>query len=211
MIITLQQIKENDPCVDLWKFLLKSLPGYTMETCVSIEYILDMNGVDAAYWALKCLSYEDYCDLLAGVADSVSYLACDDRVHNIISIIRAYAKGEVAGARLDCARKDTMDSAVTEFIPLRSRDWAARCAAWSAVNAAHRGGWAVSASWETASGASWAVWAAAETTPEYTSRVAVRGDTKENARKKQWHKNEELMRSWISRQKHVDTRVGARK
>ena len=203
MIITLQQIKENGPCSDGWKLLLKSIPGYTMSTTVSIEYILGTNGVKGAYWALRCLPYENYCGLLADVADSVSYLTDDDRVHNCISVIRAYSKGEAIRRHLTAARAAAGDAAREVDGPA----WFAACAAaWAAWFADREA--AGAAAW-LAAGA--AAGADAGADAKYTPRVAVRGDPLEEVRRKQWKTNEELMRSWISRQKHVDTRVGARK
>jgi hypothetical protein len=99
---TLGKIKSFDPCVDGWKKLIKTVGNSDEKTEVTLLQILDSNGPEDAYWALRCWNYKEYAPLLANVAESVVYIYSeqfpdDNRVQKCIDTIRAYANG-------DCSR-----------------------------------------------------------------------------------------------------------
>lgn len=101
MKITLQQIRKHNPCSEGWKKLINSLPGYSMDTEVSIEYILENNGVKDAYWALQCLPLSAYSDLLSGVVNSVISIAEDDRLFEYSNLLRIYKSSGILGYEID--------------------------------------------------------------------------------------------------------------
>lgn len=60
MITTLYEIRKNNPCNRGWCQLLRSLYKTKADhEPVSIEYIINSNGVDDAIWALRCIEGYD--------------------------------------------------------------------------------------------------------------------------------------------------------
>lgn len=63
-------IKYHNPCEYGWKKLCKTLGTTDPETEVTLSQILDSNGVQDAFWALRCWDYRKCCLLIADVIDT---------------------------------------------------------------------------------------------------------------------------------------------
>jgi len=105
MITTLREIKSFNPCVSGWKKLCRTLRTTNLDTEVSILQILESNGVQDAFWALKTQDYKDYCLILADIAESVLHIfesKChgDGRVKKGIQAIRDYKEGRISKEEL---------------------------------------------------------------------------------------------------------------
>lgn len=85
---TLGVIRSHSPCESGLKKLCKTF-GTDPETAITLLQILDSNGVNYAYWALRCWDYKEYCSLLAKVAEAV---AGDD----FYAVYAAYADTDAA-------------------------------------------------------------------------------------------------------------------
>lgn len=88
---------------------------------VSLEYILDSNGIRDAVWALQLFEYVDYCWFLADIAESVLPLfekehKNDDSIRKLIQLIRNYHAGEVLEAELEIAAKKVENNIPNDFI-----------------------------------------------------------------------------------------------
>ena len=144
MQTTLNKIKQYTPCSEGWTKLLNHL-GKTQSDDEPLELttILKSNGLDDAFWALRAVDGKDKeirlmaCDF----AESVVYLANDERCNKAIEVSRKYANGEAT---------------VEELAAARAAAWAAaRAAAKDAARAAARAA-AKDAAWDTARDAAWA-------------------------------------------------------
>ena len=181
---TLQQIKDKSPCKDGWKLLLKNLNTTDLTTEVSLEQILDSNGVKDAYWALRCWDYKEYCLLLANVAESVLHVWLnkypdDNRPQQAIEAIRLWESGEISMKELLAASSAAADAYAA------ADD--AYAAAYAAADAAYYAAAAAS------SAAADAAYAAADAA--YYAEAAYYADAWE----KQWELNERLIQEFIMR------------
>jgi hypothetical protein len=183
MRTTLKIIKSHKPCTSGWEELLKGLGTTNLETEVTLEQILDINGVQDAYWVLRCWDYREYCLLLANVAESVIHIfevkyPEDDRPRKAIQAIRDY---------YDCKiiKEELIDSHAA----------AAAAAASAAVYAAASAAAAADAYASAAAASAYAADASAAAAAAYAADAYAA--TNEN----QWQKNEELMRSFIDANK----------
>jgi len=73
---------------------------------ITLLDILDSNGVEDAFWALRCWGYKDYCLLLADVAESVLHIweeeyPDDDRTRRCIEGIRLFHAVKLTGKELE--------------------------------------------------------------------------------------------------------------
>jgi hypothetical protein len=65
---------------------------------ITILDILNHNGPQDAFWALRTQKYKDYCIVLADVADSVAHIyndryPHDDRINDCIKAVKDYSYG----------------------------------------------------------------------------------------------------------------------
>jgi hypothetical protein len=122
MKTTLNKIREHKPCVDGWEKLLKYL-GKTRadDEPLSIETILDSNGLTDALWCLRTAEGYDREIRLYAVwcARQARHLMTDHRSINAIDVAERFANGQATCEELDAAR-------------------AAAWAAWAAEGAAAR-------------------------------------------------------------------------
>jgi hypothetical protein len=150
MKTTLREIRKHEPCADGWKKLIKVLGTSDPDTEITILEILESNGVKDAFWALRTQKYEEYCLILADVAESVVRLTDDKRVSDCIQAIRDYNAGKINRGALSTARAAAGAAGAAEAA------WAARAAARAAAWAA----WAAEAAWAARAAARAAAWAA---------------------------------------------------
>jgi hypothetical protein len=129
MNTTLNKIRSHGPCKDGWKKLLTYL-GKTKadDEPLSIETILDSNGVDDAVWCLRTVDGYDREIRLFAVwcAKQVEHLMTDLRSIAALNVAEAYANGQATDKELSAARAKAA----------RAASAAASAAAWAAENAA---------------------------------------------------------------------------
>jgi len=174
--VTLKAIRAHKPCIESWEKLLASL-GKTRadNTEVSLEYILDLLGLDDAMWALRALpeSQDNIVRLLlCNLVEPAMKYTNDPRIANAIRVAREYARGAASLDSLEAAR------------------YAARYAAWAAAGTRDAG-------WDAAGAAAWAaagtaVWAAASDA-ERAAADAAGATACAAARKDQ----ERIFRDWL--------------
>ena len=112
MNTTLNKIYAHNPCADGWKKLLESLGKTTADDePLSVEYILDSNGLDDALWALRAVDGIDRerrllaCDYAEHVLPAWCAKYPDDhRLSEAIRVSRLYAEGEATEEQLRAAR-----------------------------------------------------------------------------------------------------------
>ena len=134
METTLREIKSFDPCSDGWRKLCKGLGTCDLDTEVPIMKILEINGVEDAFWALRTQKYEDYCLVLADVAESILHIfeeihPDDNRPRLAIQAIREYKEGEIS--------KEELEDIADEAFAAAHAAVDARATAHSAFAAAH--------------------------------------------------------------------------
>lgn len=151
---TFRLLREHGACTDRYRHLAKELGGvkrYGFDTPISIERILDTNGLDDALWALQAAiePADRFNRLLAcDYAEHVLYIyesqhPDDKRLRQVIEVSRRYVMGLATEEELATAR-DAAWAAVCDA----ARDARAAWSAWAAV-------------WAAARDAAWAAWAAA--------------------------------------------------
>ena len=155
MYTTLNKIRAHEPCADGWSKLLRNL-GKTAadDEPLSLETILDSNGLDDALWALRAVGGHEREIRLFAVwcARHVQHLMNDPRSLDAIDVAERFAHGqatadELAAAR-DAARAAARDAAWDEA-------WdEASSAAWAAARAAARDA-AWDEAWDEARAAAW--------------------------------------------------------
>ena len=109
MKTTLRKIKSFNPCLPGWRTLCEGLGTTDPDTEVSILQILEINGVEDAFWALRTQKYKDYCLVLADIAESVLHIfeeeyPDDKRPRRTIQAIRDYKAGKISKKELEDAR-----------------------------------------------------------------------------------------------------------
>ena len=146
MNTTLNRIRSHSPCAEGWKKLLAGL-GKTEadDEPLALTRILDLNGLNDAIWALRCVDdqaqvrrYAVWC------ARPMQHLMIDPRSLAALDVAERYADGQATDKELDAARIAAEAAAID--------------AAWKAIDAA----WvAARAAAETARAVSDALWVAA--------------------------------------------------
>jgi len=158
MKTTLNKIRENSPCEDGWKKLLKHL-GKTAadDESLPILTVLDSNGLDDALWCLRAVEGKDREIRLFAVwcARQVEHLMTDPRSRKAVDVAEAYATGLATKAELEAA-------------------WEA---AWGAALAAAAGAAAMAAA-GAAAGAAAAAWEAARAKQEAHFHLILAEDKK---------------------------------
>ena len=174
MKTTLNIIKSHHPCPDGWAKLLKSL-GKTKadDEPVSLEYILNSNGIQDAVWALRCFDYKEYCLFLSDVAESVLPIfedkyPDDKRPRKCIEGIRLYHAGEIGLSEL------TQLSDAAHAAASAAARAAAHAAAYAAHAAAHAAAYAAHAARAAAHDAAYAAYAAYAVTWSNTERLFIK-------------------------------------
>ena len=170
-LITLQSIRDADPCADGWSALLKGL-GETgkpdLTRVVSLGDIASNNGANDALWATRCLpatleARRFRVSLILPAVRRASRHTDDARVHSTISVVSAWVEGDdsidlVAAA--EAAEAADAAWAAADAADAAGAAWAAAGAAWAARAAAEA---ARAAAWAAgAARAAEAAWAAAE-------------------------------------------------
>ena len=106
MHTTLNAIRKHAPCASGWRRLLRTL-GKTEadDEPLSIETILDSNGLDDALWCLRAVEGHDREIMLLAVryARQVQHLMTDPRSKAAMDVAERYARGEVAAEELAAA------------------------------------------------------------------------------------------------------------
>jgi len=185
MITTLREIKSFNPCVSGWKKLCRTLRTTNLDTEVSILQILESNGVQDAFWALKTQDYKDYCLILADIAESVLHIFEDKYPNNniprsTIQAIRDYKEGKITIEELE--------------IHSSAADAAADAAAYATAYAAD----AAAAYAATAYAATAAAYAAAYADAADAGDAADAADAAaDEGIRKQWDINEKILRKHL--------------
>jgi len=220
---TLREIRSHSPCSDDkdkgWPLLLRNLNAIDvdgnidLDRKVTIEEILNSNGIEDACWALRCWAWEYWAEYAVDVAESVLYIfenkhPDDKRPKAFIEGIRQYLKGGITLEELTILRislntsiadatKDVKDTNINDYDDYDDNEIAA---SWTAVAVADAVNAATTASaFSTAihavASVTAAAWAAAWTASTASTFISI------SVKRKQWEKNEELMRKWIERTK----------
>jgi hypothetical protein len=179
-----------------WEKLKSDLGSSDPGTEVPLSQILDSNGAVDGYWALRCWNYEDYCDLLADVAESVlpifEAVNTEDSIpRDAVASIRSFGAGETDLETISVALGNAVDS--VRAIDTDT-DTAAAFAVYTVINAANA---AVEASDVDNPAAVEAVNRNVRHTVENAALAASYGAADpEEARRQQWEKNGNLMRDF---------------
>ena len=113
MKTTLNKIKENSPCKDGWKKLLKYLNKTEADDKkLKIKTIIKSNGVDDAVWCLRTVEgYEKEIKLFAiFCARQVQHLMTDSRSIRALDVAEDYVNGKATREELDAAADDAYDA-----------------------------------------------------------------------------------------------------
>ena len=149
-ILTLNKIREQDPCTGGWKKLLRSLGKTTADDdALPLLAVLNSNGLDDALWCLRAVDgHEKEIRLFAvWCARQVQHLVTDPRSIDALDVAEQFAHGKATQAELDAAR----DSAWAASLAASSD--AARTAASAAARAAARTASGAASAWYAASAA----------------------------------------------------------
>ena len=163
IMITLQQIKDNDPCAGGWRKVLKANGGKSADFSkpFPVSSIIDSNALEDTFWALGCLPEHDllwrryalWCALQ--VKDNTE----DPRVHECLETVERFCDGEATEDELEMAYSAagaatwSAVGTVKELATHSAAYAAAQSAEWSAQSAAE---------WSAADSAKWsALWSAA--------------------------------------------------
>lgn len=133
--MTLQSIRDEGPCQPGWEKLRKSIGvRKPLSTVVTLEQILESNGVEDAQWALRCIKGHDREIRLYAVqcACHVRHLMTDPRSIYALECSERYAQGMEDDAALDAA----LAAAWAVLAAARAALAAARDATWYAASAA---------------------------------------------------------------------------
>ena len=182
MKTTFREIKNFCPCKVGWDKLMKLNPEKDMDKEITILEILNHNGVKDAFWALRTQNYQDYCLILADVAESVLHIfegkyPEDKRPREAIDAIRLWADEKITNQKLACSA-----TAATAA--------AAAATAAADYNAAYNVAYA--AAYNAAYDAANAAYAAA-----YAAAYDAVYDAAPAAATTQWSKHEEILRKHL--------------
>lgn len=133
---TLNKIRSHGPCESGWRKLLKGLgKSEADDSNLSLERILEINGLDDALWALRSVDgIEKAARLFAcDCAQRVAHLNPDPRVQAAIDTARRFARGEANREELQAAQ-DAAYAARCAAAYAGSAAWYAWAAAWAAAS-----------------------------------------------------------------------------
>lgn len=154
MITTLNKIRAHEPCRDGWRALMNHL-GKTKadDEPLSLETVLDANGLEDALWCLRAVEGRDREIRLyaAWCARKVQKLMIDARSVALLDVVERFARGKASVEELQTASEGAW-----EAVRATAR------AAWDAAEAAAStvASTALEAARVTAAHARWAAWAA---------------------------------------------------
>jgi hypothetical protein len=140
VMITLQQIKNADPCEGGWKKVKKANGGTKadMSKAFPLSSILDSNDLEDTLWALQCLPEYHWLwrKFAVWCARQVQHLMTDHRSIDALDVAWRHSDGLATDEELAAARDAAWDAAWDA-----ARD-AARDAAWAAAwDAARDAAW----------------------------------------------------------------------
>jgi hypothetical protein len=147
-MLTLQQIRDQSPCIEGWTNLLKSLGNPPMETVISLGDVAKSNDAADAWWCVRALNWSDMAlrrQVIAALMPSVERAAkhtTDKRVHDCIDVIHDWIAGKPAD--LNAAAEAAARAAWAAEAAARAA-WAAEEAARAAEEAAAEAAWAAEA------------------------------------------------------------------
>lgn len=104
---TLEEIKKHNPCKDGWEKLLKSLNKTEADaTIVTMEHVLNSNGISDAVWALRACNTIKAQELSMVFASACGHELCQLLTQHFIFLeavekAQQYLKGEVTLNRYD--------------------------------------------------------------------------------------------------------------
>jgi hypothetical protein len=137
--ITLNQIRERDPCRDGWGRLLRA-KGETSadDEPFPLSDVLDSNGLGDCLWCLRCLPEHDRLWRKYNVwcARQVEHLMTDERSKYALEVSWRHSDGLTTDEELSAARAAAGAAALDAAWD--SARAAARAAAWDAARAAAR-------------------------------------------------------------------------
>jgi hypothetical protein len=183
---TLNRIKENRPCANGCKKLLRHL-GKTGpdDEPVSLRTILESNGLDDAHWTLRAVEGHDKKKRLYAVdcARDVQHLMRDPRSIALLDVSERHAHGLASDDELKAARDDAAAAARDAWVEAARTEAAAEAAkAAAAAAAAEAAAWTAAAA---AAEAAKAAAAAAEAAAAAAAARAARAEARESIREKQ--------------------------
>jgi hypothetical protein len=170
---TLGEIREYHPCESWWKKLCGTIGTSDPDTPVTLEQILDINGIRAAMRALRCWPYRDWCLYIADVIEPGLPYSNSDAVRNMSDTIRRYHAGEISDDELAAKRA------------------AARDASWDM---------SLDTEWDISLAAALAAEWAAEFDAEWAAEWAAEFDAATASLDAPWERNEKLMREFIAKE-----------
>ena len=132
--VSLNEIKEQEPCESGWKKVLKSKGGTKadMDAQFPLTDILKSNDLDDTLWCLRCRPEHSnlWRKFAVWAARQVESQMTDERSRNALDVAWRHSNGEATDAELAAAWAAARDAA-------RAAAWdAARAAAWAAAVAA---------------------------------------------------------------------------
>ena len=104
--ITLNKIRECDPCKSSYKILLKVLgKNKADDEPLSLLKILEINGLEDAIWCLRTLSWNlearmEIAALMVLFVKPIVHLLKDEGSKNTVEIIEKFSKGEATSREL---------------------------------------------------------------------------------------------------------------
>ena len=104
--ITLNKIREHDPCKSSYKILLKVLgKNKADDEPLSLLKILEINGLEDAIWCLRTLSWNlearmEIAALMVLFVKPIVHLLKDEGSKNTVEIIEKFSKGEATSREL---------------------------------------------------------------------------------------------------------------
>jgi hypothetical protein len=144
MNTTLNIIRSHDPCPTGWQTLLVGLnKKQADDEPLALTRILEVNGLDDALWALRCVDDQRAFRLYAvACAREVQHLMTDPRSVAALDVTERYANGQATHDEMDAAWLAAWDVAWADARcavgnPSRDAAWdAARAAALAAARCA---------------------------------------------------------------------------
>ena len=143
MNTTLNRIRAHDPCADGWRKLLAGLNKTEADDePLSLITILDINGLQDAIWALRCVDNQAQVRRYAvWCARQVQHLMTDPRSLAALDVAERHADGQATDEELDAAWDAAWDAARAAAEAARDAAEAAWAAAWAAADAARNAAW----------------------------------------------------------------------
>ena len=177
ILITLRQIKDNNPCKGGWATVLTANGGIKADFTkpFPVSSILDSNDLNDTFWTLECLPEYDllWRKYAWWCATSVVHLTTDIRVAECLEVIDRYCGGLATDEELKVAQ-------------------AAARAAWSAADAG------------AAAGAAWSAEAAARSEAASARAAADAAWSAGSARSEMRNKQTDKLRQVLNAGKWVD-------